>query len=349
MQHKPDTVGVIGAGSFGTTLASILAENIERVYLYTRQKEIESAINLHHSHLGLALSENIVGTRDPEHMSAACRVLLPVLPSAAFRNGIQTFAPFLRPYHVLIHGTKGFDRVHKDLSINNPKVSRSDIKTMSQVIQEETQVVRIGALSGPNLSAEIRKGLPTASVVASDFDEVISIGAALLSSPRFKIYGSHDILGTEFAGSLKNMIAIGTGLINGLEMGKNIEAMFLTRGLREMLVIGQALGANAKTFFGTAGIGDLIATATSHDSRNFRYGLALAQGNSVNDLESNFQELAEGVRTVQLMYHLSAHYKLDVPIVEMLYAIIFKELPIDRAVSYLMDYPYTADVDFLDM
>ena len=136
-------------------------------------------------------------------------------------------------------------------------------------------------------------------------------------------------------------------MIAGLELGKNAEAFFLTRGLREMFLIGSALGGNARTFFGTAGVGDLIATATSAESRNFQFGHRLAQGKTREQIESELQELTEGVRTVEIMHHLSNNYKLDTPIVEMLYAIIFNQLSIKMAIQYLMDYPYSSDVDFL--
>jgi glycerol-3-phosphate dehydrogenase (NAD(P)+) len=144
------------------------------------------------------------------------------------------------------------------------------------------------------------------------------------------------------------MIAIGTGIASGLKLGKNIEALLVTRGLREMLLIGNALGADPRTFFGTAGLGDLIATSTSMDSRNFKFGMQLGQGQSASDIQAHSDELVEGVRTIKLMYHFSQGTKLDVPIVEVLYGIIFKELPIPEAMSYLLDYPYALDVDYID-
>lgn len=348
MQDMPQVVGVIGAGNFGTTVAGILAGNVDKVYLYSRDERIVARINRDHVNKDQVLPSNVEATCDPAMICRECRLLMPILPSATFRQALEPFAIHLKPYHMIIHGTKGFDVVDIDLQQKNPTITRAHLKTMSEVVKEETQVVRIGVLSGPNLSMEIRKGLPTASVVASDFDEVITLGAKVLSNPKFKIYGSHDIIGTEFAGALKNIIAIGTGIINGLEMGKNIEALFLTRGLREMIIIGQALGADAKTFFGTAGIGDLIATATSDDSRNFRFGKLLSQGKSRQEIESASGELTEGVRTLHLMHHISRHYKLDVPIVEMLFAVVFRDLPIDRAIAYLLDYPYSMDVDYLE-
>ncbi len=347
MDQKSQVVAVIGAGDFGTTISSILAGNVDTVYLYARSEKAVQDINQHHINRGQSLPPNVIATNDPGFVCDRCNLLVPILPSANFREAIIPFAPYLKPYHMIIHGTKGFDLIEVDLEQKNPNITRHHIKTMSEVIKEESQVVRIGVLSGPNLSTEMRKGLPTASVVASDFDEVITLGAKVLGNPKFKIYGSHDPVGTEFAGALKNIIAIGTGIISGLEMGKNIEALFLTRGLREMVIIGQALGAEAKTFFGTAGVGDLVATATSTDSRNFRFGLKLSQGQKRQEIEASSGELTEGVRTLFLMHHFSRYHRLDTPIVEMLFAVVFRDLPIERAIAYLLDYPYSVDVDFL--
>lgn len=343
---KPEVVGVVGAGRFGLTISMMLSHNVS-VLLYTRSQDTVEQINHEHSYMGLALPRNIKAVNDIEYLCSQCKLIYPVLPSEVFRSVIQEFAPYLHPYHVLIHATKGFDLINADLDAFLPRIKRRNIRTMSELIREWTQVVRIGCLSGPNLSSEILRGLPAATVVASEYDEVIEMGYSTLSNPQFKIYASHDLIGTELAGALKNIIAIGAGMIAGLDLGKNAEAFFLTRGLREMFLIGKALGGNSRTFFGTAGVGDLIATATSPESRNFQFGYRLAQGKTKDEIESELNELTEGVRTVRIMYHLGNTYQLDIPIVEMLHAIIFHGLSIKKAIQYLMDYPYSSDVDFL--
>ena len=339
-------VGVIGAGSFGTTIAGLLAQNC-KVLIYTRDKTIADRINAHQQILGYTLPSKVRATSSPVEICDKCKVLMPVLPSSSFRDIIKLFSPHLHPYHVIIHGTKGFDLIHVDLNHFYPQISKRNIRTMSTVITQETQVVRVGCVSGPNLSAEIRKGLPAAAVVASDFDEVITIGYHILNGEKFRIYGSHDLLGTEIAGALKNMIAVGTGMIAGLSLGKNVEALFITRGLREMMLIGRALGADPKTFFGTAGVGDLIATTTSADSRNYSFGFQMAKGKSKLQIEQESKQLTEGVRTIQLMHHFALNAKLDVPILEMLYSVIFRNLPLDKAMQYLLEYPYAIDVDYI--
>lgn len=342
--HIPELVGVIGAGNFGQTLASLLSYNVN-VLLYSRSPLDPSLIE----ELNLKRGYSIENTQDVKGLCDRCKVIVPVVPSSSFRSVVREFSAYLHPYHIVIHSTKGFDLSNVNLERKIIRISKSNLHTMSQVIRDETRVVRIGCISGPNLSAEIKAGLPAATVVASEYDEVITLGHEILSSPHFKIYGSHDLVGTELAGALKNMIAIGTGIAKGMELGKNIEALLITRGLREMLMIGQAIGADPQTFFGTAGLGDLIATSTSSDSRNFKFGVKLGLGKSAEEIFSESDDLVEGVRTIQLMYHFSQVSKLDVPIVEILYAIIFRSLPIKNAMGYLLDYPYSLDVDYIKL
>jgi glycerol-3-phosphate dehydrogenase (NAD(P)+) len=337
-----EIVGVVGAGNFGQTIANLLLVNVN-VVVWSRTPIAQEDL----MRLSSNRTNKLSNTQDMRTFCEQCRLIIPVVPSSQFREMIKSFSEYLHPYHILIHGTKGLDLVKIDLSRKHVKVSARHIRTMSQVIREESQVVRVGAISGPNLSAEIQAGLPAATVIASDYDEVVTLGHEVLNSPQFKIYGSHDLLGTELAGALKNMIAIGTGITAGLQLGKNIEALLITRGLREMLIIGQALGADPLTFFGTAGLGDLIATSTSTDSRNFRFGYQLGQGNTVEQIVASSSDLVEGIRTIELMYHLSSGMKLDVPIVEVLYAMIYRKLPILKAMEYLLDYPYSMDVDYI--
>ena len=178
----------------------------------------------------------------------------------------------MHPYHILIHGTKGFDITGIDENeLTTKPFDRSNVHTISEVIVQESNVVRIGCLSGPNLASEIMAGQPAATVIGSKFSEVIKKGRNALDSSKFHVFGTHDILGAELAGALKNAIAIGSGILGGLGLGKNIQALLITRGLMEMVYFGKKMGANSKAFIGTAGIGDLIATATSTASRKLYF------------------------------------------------------------------------------
>jgi glycerol-3-phosphate dehydrogenase (NAD(P)+) len=341
-------VGIMGAGSFGIAVAKLLALNTD-VLIYTRSAETVKSINDSHFHYGTDLSLNIRATNSPQELAETCRLIFPIVRSSAFRATMQLFSPFLKPYHILIHGTKGLDLVglNEDELKRNTPVTRANIRTMSEVIAEETSVIRIGCLSGPNLASELIAGQPAATLIASRFDEVIDAGQAVLNSKRFHVFGSYEILGAEFAGAFKNLIAIGSGILGGKGMGRNIQAMLLTRGLTEMIAFGKRLGASKDAFLGTAGMGDLIATATSTNSRNYTFGLRLAQGEKRETIIESMNEVAEGVRTLRLAHLIARTYRLHVPISEMLYRAVFEGFDIDKAIVYLMEYPYDVDVDFV--
>ena len=341
------TVGVIGAGSFGTTIANLLSYN-RRVLLYSRNPELVDTINKTHRHFDLDLSEKIIATTYLEEVANDCHLIFPVIPSLQFRVVMKKLAPFLHPYHLLIHGTKGFDITGiEENELTTQSFDRSNVHTMSEVISQETNVVRIGSLSGPNLASEIMAGQPAATVISSKFSEVIKKGRNALDSSKFHVFGTHDLLGAELAGALKNAIAIGSGILGGLGLGKNLQALLITRGLMEMVYFGKSMGANSKAFIGTAGIGDLIATATSPLSRNYTFGMRLAKGESFDAIKKNMPELAEGVRTIAIMRQLARVYKLHAPITTTLYNVVFEGHEVNQAINYLMDYPYDVDVDFI--
>ncbi|MGB3467731.1 MAG: NAD(P)H-dependent glycerol-3-phosphate dehydrogenase, partial [Cyclobacteriaceae bacterium] len=314
------TVGVIGAGSFGTAISNILAEK-SKVLIYTRSPEKVLQINSERSSAGQELHENVTAIDNLEEIASQCNVIFPIVPSAGFRNTIRQLSPFLKPYHILIHGTKGLDTfVPEGVKIDeyNP-LSREHVKTMSEVIMEESSVLRVGCLAGPNLAREIAAQKPAASVIASHFDEVTQIGQKLLRNERFLIYGSSDLIGIELCGVLKNIIAIGAGAIAGLGLGENAKSLLISRGIVEMVQIGKSLGGNAEAFLGLAGIGDLVATCNSSLSRNYTVGFRLANGETLPQILESMDEVAEGVKTIDIINTLSKTYKVRCPITESLY------------------------------
>lgn len=349
MQKKEGlpTVAVIGAGTFGAAISNLLAHNAN-VLLYSRNMELVQEINTTHKIFQMPLSPRVTATADIQAVAERCGLIFPVVPSTGFREMMQRLGPHLRPYHIIIHGTKGLD-VHGltmeevDAGLLLPE----HVHTMSQVIQQESVVRRVGCLSGPNLAKEILEGQPTATVIGTVFKEVLKEAKGVLSSDQFHVFGTHDILGAELAGALKNVIAIGSGILRGKGLGKNIQAMLITRGLVEMVHFGKAFGTANDAFFGTAGIGDLVATATSKNSRNFMFGYRLGRGEPFQDIQQSMPELAEGVRTLKITRHLANHFKLRVPITQMLYNIVFEGYDIDKALRFLINYPYDVDVDFL--
>lgn len=345
---EKQTIGVIGAGSFGTAIANLIAENYP-VILFARRQEVVDQILATRQNMNQQVSERIFPTTDPELLSKSCDYIFPTIPSAAFFEVLKRFSPFLTPAHILIHGIKG---LHYDLpdvaNLNEIKqIKKSQILTMSQLIIKYTNVVRVGCISGPNLAKELAQKLPAGTVVASHFDEVIAAGQQILRSPRFQVFGSHDLHGVEYAGTLKNILAIASGAISGMELGENARALLIAKGLGEIVRIGQAMGASPQSFLGLAGIGDIIATASSTHSRNFTVGKRLAKGDSIDEIIRTSEEVAEGIQTIKIIHLLASKYKIRIPIIHILHSVLFENMPAEKGLSYLMKYPFLQDVDFI--
>jgi len=344
---QSETVGIIGAGSFGTAMANLIALNTD-VLVYSRSPELVHQLKKDRYRFGVKLHERVEVLNDFEEIADRCQLILPIVPSNNFRSMMRSVTKYLQPSHLLMHGTKGFDITGVDLEdIPNTGVDRKQVHTMTEVIRQESVVVRVGALAGPNLARELLDGQPSGTVIASKFDEVIKRADAVLGSQQLHVFHTHDLLGAELAGVLKNVIALGSGILKGYGLGKNVQAMMITRGLHEMIHFGQALGSDRSAFFGTAGIGDLIATATSSKSRNYTFGFRLGCGESLEEVRATSQELAEGVRTLMITRHLARNLRLRAPITEMLYQIVFEGYPVEKAMDFLITYPYEVDVDFL--
>lgn len=343
-------IGVIGAGSFGTAIANLIAENHD-VLLYVRRQGRLETINEKRENLGQKLHPRVVVSNDVQQLSEKCTLLFPTVPSRYALDEIRKFAPFLRPSHIMIHGTKGFNVLIDNFyepDFFDFQATRSDIQTISELIKTETSVVRIGCVSGPNLALELANHQPAGTVIASHFEEVIRLGRDALRSHRFQVYGTNDLIGVEFAGALKNIIAIASGAIFGLEGGENAKALLISKGLSELIRLGTALGGEVTSFLGLAGIGDIIATASSRHSRNFTVGYRMAKGEKLSDVIATSEEVAEGINTVKICKALADSYKIRVPIIQALHQSLFNDLPANDALKFLMKYPFDRDVDFLD-
>jgi glycerol-3-phosphate dehydrogenase (NAD(P)+) len=258
--------------------------------------------------------------------------------------------PYLRPDHILIHGTKGFhiNVSEEDKAEEIKELGRDSIYTMSELIRKETIVVRVGCISGPNLASELSQHKPAGAVIASQFDEVIRLGRNVLKSHRFQVYGSKDLIGVELSGSLKNIIAMASGALSALELGENARALLITKSLGEVIRIGRVLGGDVKTFLGLAGIGDIIATSSSTSSRNFSVGYRMAKGETLQQILDSSDEVAEGINTVEIIKLLADHYRVRMPIVQVIYKTLFEGVPASEGLRYLMKYPFDVDVDFLE-
>jgi len=347
MSNSQAMVGVIGAGSFGAAMANIIVEN-KPVLLYTKREESAERLRTTRQYTHGLLHPNIEITTDLAEIAERCRVIFPIVPSAHFRGMIRELGHHLLPSHILIHGTKGLDLSLPEGSTGIPgKLDLSRIKTISEVILEETHVLRVGCIGGPNLAGEIAANQPAATVVASRFEEVCREGIETLRSRRFRVHTSNDIVGVELAGVLKNIMAIAAGALRGLGFGNNTHALLVARGLAEMIHIGKFMGADPRAFLGIAGVGDLVATCGSEKSRNFTVGYRLAQGETLPEIMATMSEVAEGIKTIQIIEAMASHHRFSVPITHVLHRILFEGMEVERGMNLMMEYPFTNDVEFL--
>jgi glycerol-3-phosphate dehydrogenase (NAD(P)+) len=347
LSDKP--VGVIGAGNFGTAIANIIAFH-SKVLLYTRDTKVVEQILNQGTNRGQKMNKLVTPTDDIAKVARECDVIFPIVPSVNFRAMMKNLSPYLLPYHILIHGTKGFDiKLAEGETLENVKqLSRKQVKTMSEVIKEESVVVRIGCLAGPNLSRELALQQPSATVVASPFQEVFLTGKRLLRNDRFQVYENKDLVGVEIAGVLKNIIAIASGALSGLGYGENARGLLISRGAVEMVYLGRALGGDTKAFLGVAGIGDLVTTCNSPMSRNFTVGYRLAKGETLQHILTDMEEVAEGVNTIRIAKKCADYYGVHALITNTLYRVLFEGMTVEAAVRYLMRYPLNVDIDFID-
>lgn len=335
-------------GSFGTAIANMLAEKNE-VIVFARKEEVVDQINASHTVSGRALNPAIRATTDPAELCGLCEILFFMVSSAGFLEVVRNFAPHLHPYHIIIHGTKGLAlNLGGEESLETVQtLKRSQVLTMSEVILQETVAVRVGCLAGPNIAKELIAGHPAATVIASKYDEVILEGQKLLRSERFQVYGNSDIIGVELSGVLKNIIAIASGALAGLGLGENAKGLLISRGMVEMVHLSKALGGSVQSVMGLAGIGDLVTTCNSVDSRNFTVGYRLAKGETLDQILATMDEVAEGVNTIRIVDAFIKTAGIRAPITENLHRVLFEDLPISDALQFLMKYPFNVDVDFV--
>lgn len=322
-------IAVVGAGSWGTALATVLAHQYRQVTIWSRRESLAKEINEKHensSYLpGVSLSERIIAETSLEKAVRDKRVVFLVVPSHAMRETVQQIVPFLHKEAILVHATKG--------------IEIGTFKRMSEVIKEEVPDClkdRIAVISGPSHAEEVAVQSPTTVVVASENLAIAEKVQDILMTNYFRVYTNPDVVGVEIGGALKNIIALGAGLSDGLEFGDNAKAALLTRGLAEIGRIGVIMGANPLTFVGLSGVGDLIVTATSRHSRNWRAGNMLAQGLSLDEVLEQMGMVVEGVKTTKAAYALSQVCEVEMPITRQLYAVLFENKAPKDAVRDLM-------------
>lgn len=323
-----DKVAVLVAGSWGTALASVLASNHLEVVVWTRNAEQAREINEEHTNNrylpDIKLSSRLRATTDMDDAVSSAAAIVIVAPSSAMREVSKQLKTCWTKDMLVIHATKGFET--------------ESLKRMSTVISEELgcNEGNIVVLSGPSHAEEVIRKCPTTVVVASTDSKAATAAQDLFMNAYFRVYTNRDMIGVELAGALKNIIALGAGMSDGLGFGDNAKAALLTRGLAEISRIGVEMGANPLTFAGLAGIGDLVVTATSRHSRNWRAGSLLGQGKGLDEVLESMGMVVEGIRTTKAAHSISEKFGVQMPIADQLYHVLFEGRDPRSAVEGLM-------------
>jgi glycerol-3-phosphate dehydrogenase (NAD(P)+) len=323
------TTAVIGAGAWGTALASHAARLGRAVRLWGLEPEVVDAVNRDHENAaflpGAKLPESLSGSTDLAEVVRGARLVLFAVPSQHLRAVSARAAAHLRPDALVLIASKG--------------IEESSLELLSTVLGETLPGVapdRLAFLSGPSFAQEVARGLPTNVVVASRAMTAARAAQRLLHAPNFRVYTSGDVVGVQVGGALKNVVAIGAGACDGLALGTNARAAIITRGLAEMTRLGVALGADPLTFLGLAGVGDLVLTCTGDLSRNRTLGRSVAQGADPKKYISEHRSVAEGFYTAAAAHALAKKKGVEAPITEQVYHVLHRGRPLAQALQLLM-------------
>ena len=331
-----ENVTVLGGGSFGTSIANILADNGHNVTLWMRDAELVANIAEHHENSrylpGKPLNPSIKPTTDLQQAVTSAGILFVAIPSKAFRSVVLQAREWLTPDQVLVSTTKG--------------IEADGFLLMSQILEADTNCPLIGVLSGPNLAKEIAAKQITATVIASEDRALNETVQGLLHCGTFRVYASSDVFGVELGGALKNVYAIMAGMAAAMGMGQNTISMLMTRSLAEMSRFAVQKGADPMTFLGLSGVGDLIATCMSPLSRNYRVGFELGKGRELDAIVEELGQVAEGVNTLKLLKQQAEQLGIYMPLVSGLYDIIYNRKTVGQVVGSLMFAEQSRDVEF---
>lgn len=319
---------ILGAGSWGTALAELAADNGYRVSMWARDEKVVTKINTHHINEKyfpkFLLNKGIIASTSLEQVIPQHKLIVLAIPSSSIKQICQEIKHLIDPDSSIIHVAKGFDPFSQ--------------KTMSQIITEELHCP-VGTLSGPSHAEEVIAKMPTTVVAASATEELRYQMQDIWMNGNFRIYPSDDILGVELGGSLKNIIAVGSGILTGLGYGDNARAALITRGLAEMTRLAVALGAKESTIQGLSGVGDLIVTATSPHSRNFKFGKLIGEGKTIEEATKEVHMVVEGINAVKNGFELAKKTGTNMPIVTSTYQVLFEGHSPNETVEKLMSRP----------
>ncbi len=322
-------VAVMGAGSWGTTLAKVFADAGSDVMLWARRAEVATAINSDHHNpdylTDIELPQNIKATSDAATALAGAQIVVLAVPSQTLRNNLSNWRSFIPKDATLVSLAKG--------------IEKQTFLRMSEVIAEVTGVdlSRIAVLSGPNLAREIALQQPAATVIACSDENRAKMVQQAVGAAYFRPYTNTDVVGCEIGGACKNVIALACGMASGRGLGENTLASVITRGLAEITRLGVSMGADPKTFAGLAGLGDLVATCSSPLSRNRSFGFRLGQGGSLEEAKlATHGQVAEGVSSSASIFELSQKIGVEMPITQAVFGVCHKGLAVDDMVAALM-------------
>jgi glycerol-3-phosphate dehydrogenase (NAD(P)+) len=330
-------VAVLGSGSWGTAFSMVLADAGSDVTIWGRRPELCDELNIHHRNPDylpdVALPDGIKATPSPVTALDGAEVVVLAVPSQTLRGNLEQWAPLLPEAAVLVSLMKG--------------IELGTTRRMSEVIAETTGAgpERIAVVSGPNLAKEIAARQPAASVIACLDEDVAEKLQQVCMTPYFRPYSNDDVIGVELGGAVKNVIALAVGIAHGMGMGDNSQASIITRGLAEMIRLGMALGADAATFAGLAGVGDLVATCMSPLSRNRTFGVNLGRGMTLEQVIQTTRQTAEGVKSCESILALGRRHGVEMPITEHVVAAVHDGLPPEEIVRRIMSRSAKAESD----
>ncbi len=329
-------VGVIGTGSWSVTLGIVLARNGHDVALWARTRSEAQDLESARSHRflpGVEFPESLRVSDSAEEVFSGVDLALSVVPTNSVTGNVEWLKDHLEHVPLIVSATKG---VHIETGSSPSQLIRHALG--------ESASAQIGVISGPNLAREVVAGMPTSATVAFDSVDASEAAQAIINSDRLRVYASTDVIGVELGGALKNIIAIGAGVIDGLGMGDNGKSAFITRGLAEITRLGVAMGAEPETFAGLSGLGDLVASCYSELSRNRGVGEQLAKGRKLPEILESMDQVAEGVNTTRAAISLAAEHGVDMPITSLTGAVLFDGLDPREALEMLMSRAPQAEV-----
>ena len=334
MSTNSRTIAVLGAGSWGTALAMLLGRNKHQVNLWSHNAEHANAMQQARENnrylAGLTFPETLNVSADLETIFKGVTNILIVVPSHAFRETLEKIKPFITPSHRIAWATKGLEA--------------NSCKPLHLVAREVLgDKVPLAVISGPTFAKEVAQGLPGAVTVASSDQTFALDWAHFLHNDHFRAYTSDDVIGVEIGGACKNVIAIAAGIADGMGFGANARAALIARALAEITRLGTSLGANAETFTGLTGLGDLVLTCTDDQSRNRRTGIALGKGEKLDTVIKQIGQVVEGVTTAKEVVALAKKQKIDMPITEQVYNVLYKNSSPEDAVNALFNRAITKE------